>query len=282
MTDLASAPALVTGAGRRIGRHLALSLAARGHPVAVHYNRSGRDAQTVVDRIEGDGGRAVAVAGDLRDEAAVADLVARAGDALDAPIRLLVNNASLFDYDDIYTATRQSWDDHMAVNLRAPFVLSQALAQRLARAETGPETGHGLIVNIIDQRVWRLNPSFTTYTLSKAGLWTLTQTLAQALAPRIRVAAIGPGPVLASIHQDRDSFAAEAANVPLQRGPDLDEIARALDFIIDSPSLTGQMIALDGGQHLAWQTPDVRHGERPDAPNPDAPRRAAQNGDTDA
>ena len=245
---------VITGAGKRIGRTLALSLAGQGHAIAVHYNRSAGEAEEVVGRIRKAGGSAASVGADLADEDAVATLIPRAADAV-GPITTLINNASLFEQDDVWTATRDSWDAHMSVNLRAPFVLTQALAKAL------PEGASGNVVNIIDHRVWKLNPLFATYTLSKAGLWTLTRTLAQALAPRIRVNGIGPGPVLASIHQTSRTFAAEADNVPLGHGPTPEEIAHAVRFILATPSMTGQMIALDGGQHLAWQTPDLAVSE---------------------
>ena len=241
---------LITGAGKRIGRTLALSLAGQGHAIAVHYNRSAGEAEEVVGRIRKAGGSAASVGADLADEGAVASLMARAAEAV-GPITTLINNASLFEQDDVWTATRDSWDAHMSVNLRAPFVLTQSLAKAL------PDGANGNVVNIIDHRVWKLNPMFATYTLSKAGLWTLTRTLAQALAPRIRVNGIGPGPVLASIHQTSRTFAAEADNVLLGHGPTPEEIAHAVRFILATPSMTGQMIALDGGQHLAWQTPDL-------------------------
>ena len=245
---------VITGAGKRIGRTLALSLAGQGHAIAVHYNRSTGEAEEVVGRIRKAGGRAAAIGADLADEDAVATLIARAAEAV-GPITTLINNASLFEQDDVWTATRDSWDAHMSVNLRAPFVLTQALAKAL------PKGANGNVVNIIDHRVWKLNPLFATYTLSKAGLWTLTRTLAQALAPRIRVNGIGPGPVLASIHQTSRTFAAEADTVPLGHGPTPEEIAHAVRFILATPSMTGQMIALDGGQHLAWQTPDLAVSE---------------------
>lgn len=257
MTDTAPPQTvLITGAARRIGRALALDLAAHGWQVAVHYHGSAEAAAATVASIEHAGGRAFALAADLTDETQTASLLARAAATAGGPVTALINNASVFEQDHWHDASRQGWDLHMAVNLRAPFVLSQALAQSL------PAELDGAIINIIDQRVWRLRPDFMTYTLSKSGLWTLTQTLAQALAPRIRVNAIGPGPVLRSIHQSAQDFAAEAAAVPLRHGPSLTEIGDAARFILAATSMTGQMIALDGGQHLAWTTADA--GDRHD------------------
>jgi NAD(P)-dependent dehydrogenase (short-subunit alcohol dehydrogenase family) len=168
-----------------------------------------------------------------------------------APLNLLVNSASLFEEDSAETLNVAAYEATMAVNLRAPLLLSQAMARAL------PADMTGLIVNILDQRVWRLNPRFFSYTLSKAALWTATQTLAQALAPRIRVNAIGPGPTLPSVHQSTDDFAGQTAAVPLGRGPTPEDVAGALSYLIDAASITGQMIAVDGGQHLAWRTPDA-------------------------
>ncbi len=237
--------ALVTGAGRRIGRALALELGARGFAVAVHYNGSAEDAAETVRLIGRGGGRAVALQADLGDEAAVARLLPAAAEAL-GPLGVLVNNASTFERDEWHDATRESWDRHLEPNLRAPFALSQALARQL------PEDREGLIVNLLDQRVWNLTPHFLSYSLSKAGLWTLTQTLALALAPRIRVNGIGPGPALPSPRQSDAQFARQAASTPLGRGTDPEEICRALRFLLEARSMTGQMIALDGGQHLNW------------------------------
>ena len=174
--------------------------------------------------------------------------MARAGEAL-GPLNVLVNNASVFERDEPLTATRESWDAHMAVNLRAPFVLSQAFARQL------PDGARGNIVNMVDQRVWNLTPHFTSYTLTKAGLWTLTQTLALGFAPRIRVNAIGPGPVLPSPRQSQAQFDAQARSTPLERPTDPAEIAAAVTFLLEAGTVTGQMIALDGGQHLNWSPP---------------------------
>lgn len=238
--------ALVTGAGKRIGRAIALSLAARGYHVAVHCNASRKDAQALAAEIMHGGGKAAVVKADLADHAAVVGLVDQAALAL-GPLSVLVNNASLFDYDHIETATEASWDSHLDVNLKAPFFLSQAFARQL------PADTPGNIVNLVDMRVWRLTPHFASYTVAKAGLWTLTQTLAMALAPRIRVNAIGPGPVLPSSRQDAAQFRRQWESTPLQRGAEPGEIAAAVGFLLDAPAVTGQMIALDGGQHLPWQ-----------------------------
>ena len=248
--------ALVTGGGKRIGAALVRGLAAAGWAVAVHHRATDGAAEALCAEITAAGGRAVALQAELADERAVLPLVGRAADAV-GPLGLLVNNASVFEFDDVASCDRASWDAHLDTNLRAPFVLIQRFAAAL------PEGAKGLVVNILDTRVWNLTPGYLSYTLSKACLWTLTQVLAQALAPRIRVNAIGPGPTLPSIHQRPGEFEAEAANTLLGRGATPEELARALRFFIDSPAVTGQMIAVDGGQHLAWRTPDLAHAEGP-------------------
>jgi len=237
--------ALVTGGARRIGRALALALAGDGFAVAVHHRNSHAAAEDLVALIRNKGGAAVALAADLGDEAAVRTLLSRAEQAL-GPIGCLVNNAGVFVNDTVETATRASWELHLAVNLRAPFLLIQDFATRL------PKSAGGVVVNLLDQRVWSLTPYFVSYTLSKAGLWTLTQTMALALAPRIRVNGIGPGPALPSPRQSAEEFARQCATMPLRRGTSPQEIATALRFILSAPAVTGQMIALDGGQHLGW------------------------------
>lgn len=242
--------ALVTGAAKRIGRSIALKLADAGFHLVVHHRSSPDEAAAVTAEIEAKGVRAVALAAELTDEPAAAALIPRAAEAL-GPVTLLVNSASLFRDDRIETVTRESWEAHMAANLRAPVLLTQAFASAL------PAGRQGSVVNILDQRVRRLNPQFFSYTLSKAALWTATQTLAQALAPRIRVNGVAPGPTLPSIHQRNGEFDREAAAVPLQRSATPEEIADAVLFLADAASVTGQMIAVDGGQHLAWRTPDI-------------------------
>jgi NAD(P)-dependent dehydrogenase (short-subunit alcohol dehydrogenase family) len=237
--------ALVTGGAKRIGRELALALAEDGFSVAVHYHGSREAAESLAKRIRGNGGTAVALGADLADEAAVRTLLPLAERKLGA-IGCLVNNAAVFHDDTVETASRESWDLHLAVNLRAPFVLIQDFAARL------PADAGGVVINLLDQRVWSLTPYFVSYTLSKAGLWTLTQTLALALAPQIRVNAIGPGPTLPSPRQTPEEFARQRELMPLRRGTSPGEIAAAMRFILSAPAMTGQMIALDGGQHLGW------------------------------
>jgi NAD(P)-dependent dehydrogenase (short-subunit alcohol dehydrogenase family) len=243
--------ALITGAARRIGRAIALDLAAHGWAVAVHYRHSAAEAAEVVESIGRRGGQAVALAADLACEAEVQALLPAAAAALGRPLGCLINNASVFQEDGIATASRASWDEHLETNLRAPLVLTQALARQL------PAETQGCVINILDQRVWNLTPCFLSYTVSKSALWTLTRTLALALAPRIRVNGIGPGPTLRSQRQTEDHFAAQWERVPLRHGTTPAEICDAVRFILGAPALTGQMIALDGGEHLGWAQPSA-------------------------
>ncbi len=241
---------LITGAARRIGRALAEDFARRGWQVGVHYRASGNAAQDVAAAIRASGGKARLFQADLADAGACAALMDEVVAALPG-LCCLVNNASRFEKDSATDFAAAGWDAHVNINLRAPALLARDFARNC------PPERQGVIINIIDQRVWKLTPDFFTYTLSKAGLWTITRTLAQALAPAIRVNAIGPGPTLASARQSGQEFDRQCAALPLERGPGLDEICAAARFILDTPSMTGQMIALDGGQHLAWQTPDT-------------------------
>ncbi len=244
--------ALVTGAGARLGRAMAEALGADGWAVCVHYRGSAEGAEAAVNAIRASGSHAIALACDLGSEQAREGLVDVAARQLGVPVTLLVNSASTFVDDSAVHHTRDDWDYHVEPNLRAPIHLAQQFARAL------PEGERGLIVNLIDQRVLKLNPQFFTYTLSKAALWQATRTLAQALAPSIRVNAIGPGPTLASIHQSPDVFAKEVATTLTGQGSDAGEIVRALRYLIAAHSVTGQMIASDGGQHLLWQTPDTQ------------------------
>ncbi len=234
---------LITGAARRIGRALAEDLAAAGWRVAVHCHASADAAEETAQAVRQAGGQAAVVAADLADPDAVADLVPRAAAAL-GPVTCLVNNASLFEHDVPETVTPASLDSHLSINLKAPLFLSQAVARDL------PDGREGVIVNILDQRVWNLSGAYTSYTLSKYGLWGLTQMLARALAPAVRVNAIGPGPTLPSPRQSDNQFARQWRSTPLGRPVEPGEICRCLRFILDAPSMTGQMIALDSGQHM--------------------------------
>jgi NAD(P)-dependent dehydrogenase (short-subunit alcohol dehydrogenase family) len=242
--------ALVTGAGQRIGSEIARFLASRGIPVALHVNRSREPAEAIAADIIDAGGKAVVMQADLTDRAAWQPLFDAAQEAL-GPITVLVNNASLFEPDDATDMTHESWARHLAVNLEAPVFLTRALANARSADRTG------VVINMIDQRVWRLNPSFFSYTIAKAGLWTATQTLAQALAPTVRVAGIGPGPTIQNARQRPEDFQAQIDGLMLKRGAKPEDITRAVGFILDSPAFTGQMLAIDGGQHLAWETPDI-------------------------
>lgn len=252
--------ALVTGAGKRLGRAMAVYLAGRGYDVAVHYAGSRDAAEGVVAEIRAMGRQAVALRADLLIEAETQTLIARAAAGLGGPLTLLVNNASIFEHDTLQSATRDSWDRHMESNLRAPFVLTQGFAAQAPAAVTdtnGEPLAQALVVNMIDQRIRKLTPEFSTYTIAKVGLWALTQTAAQGLAPDVRVNAIGPGPTLQGGRQSAEAFATQRAATVSGRGAHPSDITAALGFFIDSPAVTGQMIAVDGGQHLGWKTPDV-------------------------
>jgi len=242
--------ALVTGAARRIGRQIAFDLADDGYAVGVHCNHSMEEGEEVAQMIQAKGGKAVVVQGNLAEMETLKRIIAETAAAF-GPLNLLINSASVFENDLVEQMTPESFQIHMDVNLRAPVFLAQAFAAQL------PTGQDGNIINIIDQRVWRLNPSFFSYTLAKSALWTATQTMAQSLAPRIRVNAIGPGPTLPSSRMTDEEFAKQQSLTPLGRGTSPEEISRAIKFIVSMPAMTGQMIALDGGQHLAWATADV-------------------------
>ena len=250
--------ALVTGGARRLGRAMALYLAGRGHDVAIHCHGSVEAAEATAQEARALGVRAVVLPADLLDADQVEALLPRAAEAL-GPLSVLVNNASVFEHDSIATATRASWDRHIDSNLRAPFVLTQAFARQAPGADrSGPEpVARALVVNMVDQRVLKPTPEFMTYSLAKAGLWWLTRTMAQALAPDIRVNAIGPGPTLRGGRQSESHFARQRAATILQRGAGPEDVCAALGYLLDAPSVTGQLLCVDGGQHLGWQTPDV-------------------------
>jgi NAD(P)-dependent dehydrogenase (short-subunit alcohol dehydrogenase family) len=239
--------ALITGGARRIGRALVLAAAEAGFDVAIHVRALDDEADAAAAEVRALGRKALILTSDLRKEAATVALIGEAEGELGA-VTLLVNNASIFEQDAFADMNRASWDVHMETNLRAPLVLAQVFARRL------PVDRSGLIVNILDQRVLRTGPEFFSYSLSKQALWDATRMMAQALAPRIRVNGIGPGPTLPSIHQDQATFDAEVAGTLIQRPVAPSEIAAALRYLIDAPSVTGQMVAVDAGQHLAWRS----------------------------
>ena len=252
--------ALITGAGKRLGRAMALYLADRGFDIAVHYASSGDAAEDVAEMIRAKGRRACTVQADLLNEDETQALVGSAIDGIGGPLTVLINNASIFEYDNIGTATRESWDRHLESNLRAPFVLTQHFAAQLPEPEIddmNEPVAPGLVVNMIDQRVRKLTPEFMTYTIAKMGLWAFTQTAAQALAPACRVNAIGPGPTLRGGRQSEAHFAKQRAATVLKRGSNTSDITGALGYFLDAPGVTGQLLCVDGGQHLGWQTPDV-------------------------
>lgn len=252
--------ALVTGAGARLGQAMAVHLATRGYDVAVHYSSSVSGAQDTAAQIRALGRQAVCLQADILDEAMVERLIPQAAEALGGPLTCLINNASIFEYDSFKSANRRSWDRHIESNLRAPFVLTQALAGQMPPAlidEAGEPVAQGLIVNMLDQRVRKLTPEFASYTIAKMGLWALTQTAAQGLAPHIRVNGIGPGPTLQGHRQTQAHFDRQRASTVLGRGASADEIVAALNYLLDAKGVTGQLICVDGGQHLGWQTPDV-------------------------
>jgi NAD(P)-dependent dehydrogenase (short-subunit alcohol dehydrogenase family) len=252
--------ALVTGGAKRLGREMALYLAIRGFDVIVHYNSSASEAEDVAAEIRSQGRKSGAIKADLLDESHVLELVPEAVKQLGGPLTLLVNNASIFEYDTVPSATRESWDRHIESNLRAPFVLTQHFADQAPEIkydENDEPRASASIVNIIDQRVRKLTPEFSSYSIAKMGLWALTQISAQGLAPKVRVNAIGPGPTLQGSRQSKDHFNKQRSSTILGRGANPFDILAALGYFIDSPAVTGQLLCIDGGQHLCWQTPDV-------------------------
>ncbi len=236
---------LITGASRRIGRAIALDFARAGWSLALHYNRSQVDAEQLAFEVRSLGVEAAIFHADLCNPADVMSLISRSVAAL-GPLTCLINNASMFEFDQAATLTCAALDRHLAVNLTAPILLAQGFAAQL------PDQIEGNIINIIDQRAWATTPEYFSYSLSKTALWTATRMLAQAYSPRLRVNAIGPGPALRSVHQRPGDFEAEAAGTLLHRGTNPQQIANTIRFILDAPAMTGQMIALDGGQHLRW------------------------------
>ncbi|MCV6595369.1 MAG: SDR family oxidoreductase [Silicimonas sp.] len=256
-----SGRALVTGGAKRLGRAMVLYLAERGYDVAIHYNGSTAEAEEVAAEARTLGVNAVTLQADLTEEAQMQALVPRAVDAL-GQLTLLVNSASIFEHDTVETGTRESWDRHMESNLRAPFVLTQTFAAQapepVIQGAFDDPTARALVVNMVDMRVRKLSPHFASYTLAKMGLWALTQTAAQHYGARVRVNAIGPGPTMQGTRQSRDHFLGQRRGTIMGRGADPSDVTHTLGYFIDAPSVTGQLICTDGGQHLGWQTPDTR------------------------
>lgn len=251
--------ALVTGAGKRLGRAMALYLAGRGYDVAVHYHRSADAAEEVAAEIRGKGRRAALLPADLLQEDEVQRLIPAAMAALGGPITCLINNASIFEHDTIASASRESWDRHIESNLRAPVVLTQEMARHVPDPildARGEPVAKGLVVNMLDQKLRQLTPDHLSYTIAKAGLWTFTRMAAQALGPRIRVNGIGPGPTLRAARQSRAHFDGQRATTVLKRGSNPEDICAALGYLLDAPAVTGQLLCVDGGQHLIWHSPD--------------------------
>jgi NAD(P)-dependent dehydrogenase (short-subunit alcohol dehydrogenase family) len=252
--------ALVTGGAKRLGREMALYLATRGLDVVVHYNSSASEAEDIVSEIRSLGRNSFSIKANLLDESQVVELVPEAVKQLGGPLTMLVNNASIFEYDTIPIATRDSWDRHIESNLRAPFVLTQYFADQAPKVqidENDEPLASASIVNMIDQRVRKLTPEFSSYSIAKMGLWALTQISAQGLAPKVRVNAIGPGPTLQGSRQSKEHFDKQRASTILERGANPSDILAALGYFMDAPAVTGQLMCIDGGQHLCWQTPDV-------------------------
>jgi len=241
---------LVTGGAKRLGRAIVLDLARHGWNVALHYNSSEKEARATCADAQTQGVEVALLKADLGREAETDALVGRANAEL-GPLAALINSASVFENDSWYSVSRASWDHHMETNLRAPFVLSQAFARQV------PRDGAGAIVNVIDQRVLKPTPQFLSYSLSKAGLRWLTTTLAQALAPQVRVNAVGPGPTIINARQSHADFARQRDATVLGRGAEPQDVCDAVRYLLEASAVTGQMIAVDGGQHLIWQTADV-------------------------
>ena len=242
---------LVTGAAKRLGRAIVLDLAEAGWTIALHYHGSATDAEETAKDIRAKGGKVALFTADFAKEKDIAGLIPRVTREI-GPLTALINSASLFENDDWQSASRESWDAHMETNLRAPFLLSQLFAKQLPKGERGN------IINIIDQCVLKPTPQFLSYSLSKAGLYWLTTTMAQALAPAIRVNAVGPGPTLRNVRQSEEDFERQRKATVLEHGAEPKDVAAAIRYLLEAPSVTGQMIAVDGGQHLIWQTPDVQ------------------------
>ena len=237
--------ALVTGAAARLGRAMALGLAHRGVDIALHYNSNAAAAEETAEEIRALGVRCVTLQADLLDHAQTKALV--------QDLDVLINSASVFKFDTIKSATDASWDMNVDSNLRAPFVLTQEFARQAPAASEQPNgemCANACIVNMIDQRVRKLTSQYMTYTIGKMGLWAFTQTSARALGPNIRVNGIGPGSTMQGAEQSDEQFHEHRKGSPLQRGADPADIVQAMNFLLDARAFTGQLLCVDGGQHL--------------------------------
>ncbi len=253
-TDSANKTVLITGGAARVGAYLSRGLAAQGWHVCIHYFRSQNSARSLADEIISAGGHASIIGANLAVPQELGTLIERARQAANQPITALINNASTFKDDRADSFTNAMMEYHMGVNLDAPLRLAQDFAAQLSQAQSG------VIINMIDQRVLKPNPLFFTYSLSKAALYWATKTLAQSYAPHIRVNGVGPGPTLQNTGQSAEEFASEAAHTLLGLGSPPEAIVKAVSYLLGAQSVTGQMLAVDSGQHLTWQTPDVNFG----------------------
>ena len=253
--------ALITGGAKRLGRDLVLALAQRKINVVVHYNRSVDEAAETVRLASSYGVKVASIQADLLDLKATQTLVELASKALGQPLDVLVNNASIFEYDVLDTATPESWERHINSNLRAPFFLTQAFGAQVPEAECDENCemkATSAVINIVDQRVRKLTPDFMTYTIAKMGLWAFTQTAARGMAPATRVNGIAPGSTIIGKRQSQSHFDKQRKATILKRGSNSEEIVSAMNYLLDSPAVTGQLLNIDGGQHLGWRTPDIQ------------------------
>lgn len=242
---------LVTGGAKRVGRHVVERLAAAGHHIVIHANSGASEAEALAASLRTSGAKAWAIAADLSDASATEALIPEAAKLVGAPLSGLVNSASIFDFDTPGAIDVAAFDRAMAINLRAPALLSQHFA---AQVEMGADT---CIVNVLDQKLWNMNPDFFSYTLSKAGLLSATDMMARAFAPKVRVNAVAPGLLLPSHDQTPEEFAATASRNPMGRPIALDDVVSAIDFLMGNASLTGQVIHADNGQRFEASARDV-------------------------
>ncbi len=245
--------ALITGGARRLGKAIAEDLADMGFNIIIHYNNSQEEALKLKEQLKAKGSKVFLIKADLKVDEEVMSLIENCNRLSESKISLLVNNASVFEYDNIQTATLASWETHFKSNLQAPFFLTKSFAEQapeLTISKNGEKESNANIINIIDQRVRNLTTDFTTYTLSKTGLWTLTRIAAKALSPKIRVNAIGPGPTIKAVFQSEENYLKQRRSTPLGRGSEVVEILQTVKYILKNSSVSGQLICVDGGQNL--------------------------------